>query len=1136
MRKKRKWLRRLSFGFLLLTALLVWLNGPGIRWLGPWGAKKYLAKLGVEGDFSLSGSLTGGLAVENLKIGGGLIPGEITALKIAPLYRFREAVRGNVDGIVIDGMHAVIDLDKQVPEKDEPPPEPFDPQKLADTLRGVRARLLPLDIRLTDIRVDVMRGARRVVSIGSTSLGHRPGAEDFFLKLGGITDTRGQVWPAQETAIHWEVERLMVDKLDPLPDIGVRGLALRMPIAGEPSAETRILVDDAALQVDTGAGFRDVRADLREGRIEVEKILLRLGIELPLKAVVSSLSVNTAKLLDRPEGEVRLLLENVDYDGWQVPQINLDVRLEETLAQITAKARALDTDVALDVSAPVERAAGIVPGDVKGALKMTDVPALWKKLAERFPQMAKDAEVPASSLDAAFAIAMREGKPVKANVDATLKPVRMAEATPLRVTAVWEPEKPLQASAEADGLQAKAAYDVATTDYKAQVLWNDFRKARIERWLALAQVKVGGKAELSGDLTASGNARKGTHEGALTLLRGAWSTPDRPEITAMGRVDYRWPGEVKVMNLRANSGKQEIAFDALLSGGELDVSRLVFHENDKRLLDGSMNLPMPQDFSRWKEMIATEKRPIRVEIESQALSLPVLKNWLPALAEFDPASTGKVKFTATGTYANPAIDGRVELKNLRRAAESGVPPADVALVLKGGGGKLAVDGKIITPGYAPAVLDAKLDFLPAKWAENPETVKLAAINARLVLPQVRLGKFKPLVPALRDLDGTVDGNAVVSGTLGKPAVAGEISLTGGRVKPDPAVYSEVRDISARVDFSLDRVELKSLKATAAGGTVTAAGGFPMVEGRPGPVNLTIKGDHLLLKRDDKVVARANVSLAVKGPLDGAVVSGDVEVVDSLFFRDVELIPVGVPFVGPSAASLPKLDAATTAAPTVPAPFGDWRLDVRLRTGMPFLIRGNLGTGSITADVRVTGTAAKPEPRGVVMVNEAVLALPYSTLRVRRGIVRFTGDLDPDLEIRGLAEPRPYRVFLYAYGSASNPQMVLTSSPPLPQNEIMTLLATGTTSSGLEDSKMATSRALQLLAEEARRGRLNIARPLRPLLKFADRVDFTLAEEDPYTSEKYSTATVSFTDKWLLSASMGDEGESRVMGIWRLTFR
>jgi len=152
-------------------------------------------------------------------------------------------------------------------------------------------------------------------------------------------------------------------------------------------------------------------------------------------------------------------------------------------------------------------------------------------------------------------------------------------------------------------------------------------------------------------------------------------------------------------------------------------------------------------------------------------------------------------------------------------------------------------------------------------------------------------------------------------------------------------------------------------------------------------------------------------------------------------------------------------------------------------------------------------------------------------------LRFTPDagFDPVLEIRGTSEPRPYRVNGYVYGRASNPQLLLTSSPPLPENEIMTLLATGTTTSGLEDPQAASSRAMQLLIEELRRGRFAVGRQLRPLLGLLDNVDFSIAEADPYSNESFSTATLAITDRWFLSAGMGEDGDSRFLAIWRLSF-
>jgi hypothetical protein len=50
------------------------------------------------------------------------------------------------------------------------------------------------------------------------------------------------------------------------------------------------------------------------------------------------------------------------------------------------------------------------------------------------------------------------------------------------------------------------------------------------------------------------------------------------------------------------------------------------------------------------------------------------------------------------------------------------------------------------------------------------------------------------------------------------------------------------------------------------------------------------------------------------------------------------------------------------------------------------------------------------------------------------------------------------------------------------------------------------------------------------------VDFSLAETDPYSSQSYSSATLALSDRWLISAGMGAEGDSRVLGIWCLNFR
>ncbi len=430
-----------------------------------------------------------------------------------------------------------------------------------------------------------------------------------------------------------------------------------------------------------------------------------------------------------------------------------------------------------------------------------------------------------------------------------------------------------------------------------------------------------------------------------------------------------------------------------------------------------------------------------------------------------------------------------------------------------------------------------MPFRPAEWAEKPGRIQDEEITARLDLPRIDLSRLASLVPGVAIDSGFVTGNVDAAGTVGEPVIKGTLDLVNGGLVMEKSDIPPVSGLGASVDFVPDRITLKRLNATVAGGTLSAVGWLEIDEGKTGALEFRARANQIPLKRDESLIVRANADFRLTGTWEQAALTGTVGVVNSLFFRDIELLPMGSPFTGPEAAELPRIDTPAQPEGSVPEPFRDWTLNVLARTENPFLIRGNLATGQAVGSVRIRGTIGSPAPDGVVTVSEVLASLPFSTLTVRSGTLRFTPEsgFDPILEIRGSAEPRPYRVNAYVYGRASDPQLVLTSSPPLPENEIMTLLATGTTSSGLEDPQAASSRALQLFVEELRRGRFGVGKQLRPLLKLLDRVDFSLAEEDPYSSESYSTATLKITDRWFLSAGMGSEGDSRVLAIWRLRF-
>jgi len=1136
-RPKRRWLYAVGIFFALIVIAVLWLSGPGLRLLAPKAASHFLEKVGMTSDFQVKGNLTGGLTIENLKLEGqtGALE-KLTIDRVTPLYEFSRLIKGEVIGLEVEGAHA----DLRIGEETEEEKPPLDLQKLVQTIRNIRAQVVPLKLDLKRISVSAKKQGEFFFGLEPSSISHEAGTGVIALDLGKISAIGGQEFPQQRAEIIWETDRLLLDQLNPYPGIGVRDLVLDLPETGDPKAQAQILVDDAAFDLQTAPGFSAATLGLKSGALQIEETAKRFGVEIPAKARLTSLSLSVDGILPDPTaatGLAQIVLENVEYQDWQASEVTLGTTLDTDKATVALRARTLETPVSLDAEAPVSRLNGkFLLGDTAGTFSVAEIAPMLRALAERFPAIKEDA--PESSLTGSFRVAFDQNKPQSADADLLLKPADEKVASSIAITGRWAPDEPVSGEAVLDGLKVGGSYDLKAKTYRGSFELAEFTNTRIDRWLDVVGVKAGGVANVSARWTGAGDLVSAKHRGDLLLSRATWNQPEKAEIVATGSVKYDWPTSVEASDLVVQSQNQTVKLDAGLAGGLLELRKFSWADGDTEMAGGTASLPVPADFSKWRETLAADRRPVSVAIESRVLSLAVLKPWVPAAAQLDPASTGHVKLNVSGTYAEPVVEALVEALNLRSPTNTKIPPADLKISLIGREGKLTVDGTVTTPDFAPATIKATTGFRPADWATAPDLIKEEAVEARVDLPRLDLSRFSTLVPAAKKITGILTGHLAVNGKLGKPEIRGEIDLANGSFVSMNRDLPPVTGVAASVDATLNGVNLKTLRATVAGGTLQGEGSLPFVEGKPGAMNVRLRASHLPIIRNDLMIVRANADLRLQGPFATAALTGSVGIVDSLFYRDIELLPIGKPFTGPAAAKLPKVDTPKNPTAGVPEPFRNWTLNVTARTEDPFLIRGNLGTGQATANLRIGGTIGNPAPTGEVKIRNGVASLPFSTLLVRSGTLRFTpeGGFNPTLEIRGTAEPRPYRVDVYVYGQLSDPQLVLTSNPPLPENEIMTLLATGTTTSGLENTQAASSRALQLLIEEARRGRVPFAKQLRPLLKLADRIDFNLAEADPYDSDQYSTATVRLTDRWFVSAGMGSEGDTRILGIWRISFR
>ncbi|MFD0892531.1 translocation/assembly module TamB domain-containing protein [Luteolibacter ambystomatis] len=1144
-RKRRRWKRRVLLVLALLLGIsLVVLNGPGWRWIAGRVAAHYLPELGLTGTVDFGGTLSKGeILLRGVDLKG---EGAVKSVKLEQVvlrYQPSRVIHGEIEAVRIDGLHAELDLDKPWPG----PKKPKDTQeksgdfsKLSETLRTLRQRIVPVEADISDLRVAVTQKGQTVFGLASMDLKHESGGERFALKLGDLAFSNGRKLPAQETALVWRNEEIEVEKALLLPGITLEGVKAQLPASGALTYDGAIRVNDARLSA-TGS-LEEARLRLADGTLVAKQTAALFGAEIPADATLETFEVQARGFkggLKTLDGTVRAGLRGISFQDWQVPALRLNGELKGPDLRADVNAEALGSPLSIAARSMVSRDGGLKFQQATADIRVPQAAAVLANLRTRMKDLKEPGPVPESALQGTVAAAFTDGKVSKADARFTLAPAHPEEVSSLDVTAGWVPQGPVDARVVIDGGQIDATVDPTARRYKGRAAFNDFTPDRLHGWLAAFAVKVPPEMTLSGTWEGEGGFGPRDHKGHAVIGNFISAKAANGPLTAAGDVTYDWPKNAEVRGLTVTQGPEKFVCNAKLADQLLTLDQLQWTEGTEVLLDGKASVPVTENPADWKSLLK-QTRPLSVDIESRELALSKLHSFLPPTTRFPETARGKLVIRLSGTPAEPQIDAQVIARDLGLASQPKVPKADLDLTLKTEAGELNVAGTLATPGYPAANLSAKLPFRPGVWVENPAVLKDEKLEAAARVPNLELARFAALAPGVKTLAGSLKVDLTVGGTIGKPEPLGAVELKGGGVTLASEAVPPLQGIGLKASASPAGIILERVGLQMDGGTFEGRGKLNLVEGKPSDIDVTLRGRALPLKRDDSMIIRSDMDIAIRGPWQTATVSGTVAIVDSLFYRDIELLPIGVPFNQPSAPSVPAIDTAKkdAAADALPEPFRNWGLAVKAKTANAFLIRGNLATGQAILDVNVGGTLGKPAPKGQAILRDVSAKLPFSTLLVEEGTVDFRPEapFDPTLNIRGRSVVRPYEVNVYVYGSVSDPKVLTTSNPPMPESEVMTLLATGTTTSGIADPQAATTRGAQLLIEELRRGRIRFAKRLQPLLKILDRVDFQIGEQNRYSGEKMNSATINLDDNWLISAGMGEEGRSRVMLMYLVRFR
>jgi translocation and assembly module TamB len=306
------------------------------------------------------------------------------------------------------------------------------------------------------------------------------------------------------------------------------------------------------------------------------------------------------------------------------------------------------------------------------------------------------------------------------------------------------------------------------------------------------------------------------------------------------------------------------------------------------------------------------------------------------------------------------------------------------------------------------------------------------------------------------LSGDIEGEGEIAFGEGALTGSGELALSQGAFA-DKLSGVELRDIDARVRFGPGGAQIASFTAgDGEGGRLSAAGGA--VDPSHGEITLTMDDLRLVSRHDAS--ARASGALAFAWEGLHSTLSGTLNISEGT-----------INVAASAAASVPQLDVieinrpVAEDAPILPAPRvsvsnGSTALDIAVRAPGRIFTRGRGLDAEWSLDLRLAGTAKEPRLFGDATLVRGDLSISGRPFELTQGRIGFNGDpTEAMLDLTAERDSADLTVVARLTGSATNPELQLTSTPALPEEEILPQILFGRSVadlSALEAAQLAGS--------------------------------------------------------------------------------
>lgn len=425
----------------------------------------------------------------------------------------------------------------------------------------------------------------------------------------------------------------------------------------------------------------------------------------------------------------------------------------------------------------------------------------------------------------------------------------------------------------------------------------------------------------------------------------------------------------------------------------------------------------------------------RLDLSARARAVPLsVASIVDSSLGLDGVLDGEARIG--GTKAAPSGDWRVKVAKATapQLRANGLPAIDVSGAGRLAGGRTTLDADVALgassrlkiSGSAP-LGDGALDLAVKGGLDAALANTMLAANGQTVA-------------------GKANVDLRLTGAAANPIVGGAIVIAEGAFN-DPLNGVSLNKVAGRLEGRGHDLKIVGLTAqTKNGGQIAVAGQLSLAPNAGMPGSIRIGANNAQLASTDIVTSTGDLDLTISGALARAPkVSGRVNL-DTMEVSVPDRLPANLkPLAGSThidangfAAQMLALQRKEKAKAARRSNF-DVALDLAISAPNRIFVRGHGIDAEFGGDLKVGGTLQKPNVLGGFDLRRGKLQLLTQRIDITRGKLAFTGGLAPQLDFSAETRAADVTAKIAVTGPAAAPVFTFSSSPEMPQDEVLSRL-------------------------------------------------------------------------------------------------